>query len=141
MKELIEQVHGLDEEAQNDFFENVIGGLTLGRVLGLVKHLEDAWDVEAAPSAGNFQPPSQEPEEEEVKDEFDVVITNVGSGRIKVVKVVRVILDISLKEASDLLKQVPVTIKTKIPREEADNLKAQLVDEGAEVELKESGGA
>jgi len=138
MKELLEQVHSLDDEMQREFVQKMFEQMTLKQVIPLVKHLEDAWDVEAKPDFGDFNPHKPEEEVEEVEQtEFDVYVTEIGQNRIAVVKGVRVLADLSLKDSSSLLKQpLPVKVLEKISREKADEAKTQLESNGAAVEVK-----
>ena len=105
---------------------------------GLVKDLEDKWGVSAqapvgmvaqAPGAG-----AQAPAEE--KTEFDVTLASVGSNKIAVIKEVRSLTGLGLKEAKDLVDGAPKTIKDKVSKEEADKMKAALEKAGAKVEVR-----
>ncbi len=75
-------------------------------------------------------------EEVVVQTEFDVVLTDAGAGKLNVVKVVKNITGLGLKEAKDLVDTVPSNIKEKVSKEEAESVKAQLVEAGATVEVK-----
>ena len=83
----------------------------------------------AAPAAGNAGAA-------EVKDAFDVVITEVGLSKISVIKVVRAVTELGLKEAKELVDAAPKAVKEGVPQAEADELKAKLEEAGATVELK-----
>jgi large subunit ribosomal protein L7/L12 len=83
----------------------------------------------AAPAAGDAGAA-------EVKDAFDVVITEVGQSKISVIKVVRAVTELGLKEAKELVDAAPKAVKEGIPQAEADELKAKLEEAGATVELK-----
>ena len=72
----------------------------------------------------------------EEQTEFNVVLTNAGGQKIQVIKVVRAVTGLGLKEAKDLVDNAPNAVKESIPREEADSIKAQLEEAGAEVEVK-----
>jgi len=72
----------------------------------------------------------------EEKTEFDVVLTNAGAGKIKVIKVVRELTGLGLKEAKDLVDSTPATVKEAVSKDEAEALKKQLEEAGAVVELK-----
>lgn len=72
----------------------------------------------------------------EEKSEFDVVLSNAGAKKIGVIKVVRELTGLGLKEAKDLVDGAPQTVKAGVPKEEAEKMKAALVEAGAEVELK-----
>ena len=83
----------------------------------------------AAPAAGDA-------DATEVKDAFDVVITEVGQSKISVIKVVRAVTELGLKEAKELVDAAPKAVKEGVPQAEADELKAKLEEAGATVELK-----
>ena len=74
--------------------------------------------------------------QEEEKTEFDVILTSFGSQKIQVIKVVRAVTGLGLKEAKDLVEGVPKPVKEAIPKEEAEDIKAKLEEVGAAVELK-----
>ncbi len=112
--------------------------LTLMEMADLVKALEDKFGVTAAapmamaamPAAGGDADAAVE------KDEFDVVLAEIGSEKIKVIKVVRTITGLGLKEAKDLVDKAPNTVKEAASKSEAEEIKKQLEDAGAKVELK-----
>ena len=104
----------------------------------MVKELEEkfgisaaAATVAAAPAAG-----SSEAVAEEVKTEFEVVLTAIGEKKINVIKEVRAITGLGLKEAKEFVESAPNTVKEGIPQEEADTLKAKLEAVGATAEIK-----
>jgi large subunit ribosomal protein L7/L12 len=107
-------------------------------VVELVKMLEDEWGVSAAapvavaagPAAGDAGEAAAE------KDEFDVVMTSFGSNKVSVIKAVRAITGLGLKEAKDAVEGVPSTIKEAASKDEAEDIKKQLEEAGASVELK-----
>ena len=86
--------------------------------------------VGAAPAAGDSDAASEE------KDEFDVVLTSAGSSKINVIKVVRGITSLGLKEAKELVDGAPKSIKESVAKAEAEDMKKQLEEAGASVELK-----
>ena len=104
----------------------------------MVKELEDKFGVSAAaPVAVAAAGPAAGGEAAaEEKDEFDVVLTAVGDKKINVIKVVRAITGLGLKEAKDLVDGTPNTVKEAASKEEAEGIKAQLEEAGASVELK-----
>lgn len=118
-----------------------IKGLTLLEASQLVKGLEEAFGVSAAaaapvvmagaPGAG---PAVAAPVEE--KTEFAVVLTSVGSNKINVIKVVREVTSLGLKEAKDLVDGAPKTVKEGINKDEAETIKKKFTEAGATVELK-----
>ena len=101
----------------------------------LVKELEAEFGVSAAPVAAVAVAGAAAPAAEE-KTEFDVVLTDAGSEKLKVIKLVRELTGLGLKDAKDLVESTPKTLKEALPKEEAEKLKAQLAEVGAEVELK-----
>ncbi|MBQ8802554.1 MAG: 50S ribosomal protein L7/L12 [Tyzzerella sp.] len=102
----------------------------------LVKACEEEFGVSAAAGvvvaagAGEAAPAAEE------KDEFDVVLTSAGASKVKVIKVVREITGLGLKEAKDVVDGAPKTIKEAVSKAEAEEIKAKLEAEGAAVELK-----
>ena len=103
----------------------------------MVKELEEKFGVSAAaPVAVAAAGPAAEAAVVEEKDEFDVVLTATGDKKINVIKVVRAITGLGLKEAKDLVDGAPNTVKEAVSKEEANGIKAQLEEAGASVELK-----
>ena len=103
----------------------------------LVKALEEKFGVSAtpvAPSATSGQAPAEEPKEEQTT--FNVVIANAGANKIGVIREVRAITNLGLKEAKDLVEGAPKTVKESVNKEEADKIKKQLEAAGAKVEVK-----
>ena len=107
-------------------------------VVELVKMLEEEWGVSAAapvavaagPAAGDTGEAAAE------KDEFDVVLTSFGDNKVAVIKAVRTITGLGLKEAKDAVEGAPSTIKEAVSKDEAEDFKKQLEEAGAAVELK-----
>jgi large subunit ribosomal protein L7/L12 len=103
----------------------------------LVKELEDKFGVSAAaPVAFAAGPAAAEAAPVEEKDEFDVVLTGAGDKKINVIKVVRAVTGLGLKEAKDLVDGAPQTVKEGANKADAEELKKQLEEAGASVELK-----
>src|ERR1700733_4613126 len=113
-----------------------IGNLTLLEAADLKKKMEDKFGVTAAaPMAfAAAAGPAAAPVEE--KTEFDVVLTSVGDKKIEVLKVVREVTGLGLKEAKDLVDSAPKPVKEKIKKEEADQTKTKLEAAGAKLEIK-----
>ena len=107
-------------------------------VVELVKMLEDEWGVSAAaPVAVAAGPAAGDAGEAAVeKTEFDVVMTSFGGNKVSVIKVVRTITGLGLKEAKDTVEGAPSTIKEGVAKSEAEEVKKQLEEAGATVELK-----
>lgn len=115
---------------------NEIKELTILEMADLVKALEEEFGVTAAPVAvaGAGAAPSAAAAEE--KTEFDVVLAAAGSSKLNVIKAIREITGLGLKDAKDLVEAAPKTVKEALPKEEAEALKKQLEEAGATVELK-----
>src|SRR4029079_3502539 len=119
-----------------------LGSMTVLELVELKKAIEEEWGVTAAaPMAGAAATAAAggdgaAPDEEE-KASFDVVLTEAGGQKIAVIKVVRAVTGLGLKEAKDLVDSAPSAVKEGVNQEEADSVKAQLEEAGATVELKE----
>ena len=118
-----------------------LGKMTVLELVELKKAIEEEWGVTAAapvavaapgaaPAAGGDGAGAEE------KTEFDVVLTGAGDKKIQVIKVVRAITGLGLKEAKDLVDGAPNAVKEGVAQEEADSIKAQLEEAGASVEVK-----
>ena len=116
----------------------IIEGLTLLEMSELVTNLEDKFGVTAAaPMAAMPMMAAGAPAEaEEEKTEFDVILTAFGTEKIKVIKVVRAITSLGLKEAKDLVEAAPSPIKEAIAKEEAESIKKQVEEVGGSIEIK-----
>lgn len=113
-----------------------LSALTVLEAAELSKLLEEKWGVSAAaPVAVAAVAAAAAPAAEE-KTEFDVVLVDAGANKINVIKEVRAITGLGLKEAKDLVEGAPKTVKEAASKDEADKLKKQLEDAGAKVELK-----
>ena len=115
-------------------------GLTIKEANELANHLEEEYDIQPASAgvavaAGGGGGADGEAEEEE-QTEFDVVLTGISGNKIQVIKEVRSITGLGLKEAKSLVDEAPNPVKEGVSREEADDLKAQIEDAGGEVELQ-----
>ena len=117
--ELIEQIKGMTVQELND----------------IVKALQDEFGVTAAVAVGGGGGAAAAPVEEE-QTAFDVVLTGVGDKKIQVIKVVREITGLGLKEAKEVVDSAPKPVKEGVSKEEADKFMAMLVAEGASVEIK-----
>jgi large subunit ribosomal protein L7/L12 len=124
----------ITKEQVVEFIEN----MTVLELAELVKELEEKFGVSAAAPvavAAAAGPAAAAPAAEE-KDEFNVVLTSAGDKKINVIKVVRAATGLGLKEAKDLVDGAPQTVKEVLPKAEAEELKKQLEEAGATVELK-----
>jgi large subunit ribosomal protein L7/L12 len=134
MSEQAEQSVQLDEELEG--IVKTLDGLTIAKAAKLVKALEDHWGVSAAaPVAMAAAAPTAAAEEEE-QTSFDVILKSAGQQKIQVIKVVRSVTGLGLKEAKDLVDSAPKAVKEGIAKEDAEKLKTQLSEAGAEVEVK-----
>ena len=114
-----------------------ISNMTVLELSDFVKELEDKFGVSAAaPVAMAAAPTAQGQEEAAEKTEFDVVLTSVGDKKIQVIKVVRAITGLGLKEAKAVVDGVPGKIKEAVPKDEAEGIKTQMEEAGATVEIK-----
>ncbi len=115
---------------------STVEGMTVLELSDLVKKMEEKFGVSAvaavaAPAAG-----AAAGEAAAVQEAFDVVLTSTGDKKIQVLKVVRDVTGLGLKEAKDLVDNAPKPVKTKIKKEEAEEIKKKLEAEGAKVEIK-----
>lgn len=111
-----------------------LSSLTVMEAAELSNMLEEKWGVSAAaPVAAVAAAPA---EAAEVKDEFDVILASFGEKKINVIKEVRALTALGLKEAKDLVESAPKAIKEGVKKEEAEEIKKKLEDAGATVELK-----
>jgi large subunit ribosomal protein L7/L12 len=115
-----------------------ISGLTLMEASELVKLLEDKLGVSAAAPVAMMgaMPAAAEAEEEEEQTEFDVVLQDFGPKKINVIKVVRQLTSLGLKEAKDLVESAPANVMEAVGKEAADDAKAKLEEAGAKVDIK-----
>ena len=103
----------------------------------LVKELEEKFGVSAAaPVAVAVAGPAASAEPAEEQTEFDVILKTIGANKINVIKVVRALTSLGLKEAKDLVDGAPGTVKQAVSKQEAEEAKKQLVEAGAEVDIK-----
>lgn len=114
-----------------------IEGMNVLELTELIKELEDRFGVQAViPQISAQAPTSPEKEAEEEKTEFDVILSEMGSKKIQVIKEVRKLTSLGLKEAKDLVEQAPKPVKEGVSKEEALKIKEALEAAGAKVELK-----
>ena len=122
--------------AVDTIFEQ-LGSMSVLELVELKKKIEDEWGITAAaPVAVAAAGGGGAAAEVEEKTAFDVVLTGAGQQKIQVIKVVRAITGLGLKEAKDLVDSAPQPVKEGINQEEADSIKAQLEEAGAAVEIK-----
>jgi large subunit ribosomal protein L7/L12 len=102
----------------------------------LAQLLEEKWGVSAAAPVAMAAAAGPSAEAAEVKDEFDVLLVAVGDKKIQVIKEVRAITNLGLKEAKELVESAPKAIKEAVPKEEAEKIKAQIEAAGGQVDIK-----
>jgi large subunit ribosomal protein L7/L12 len=115
-----------------------LSNLTVMQLVQLTKSLEDKWGVKAAPVAvaGAAGPAAAAAAPAEEKTEFTVVLKTAGDKKIQVIKVVRELTGLGLKDAKDLVEGAPKDVKAGIPKAEAEEIAAKLKEAGGEVEIK-----
>jgi len=122
--------------SQEEILET-ISNMTVMEVVDLISAMEDKFGVSAAAAVAVAAPAAGgEAVAVEEKDEFDVVMTSFGENKVAVIKAVRGITGLGLKEAKDMVEGVPATVKEGASKNEAEDLKKQLTEAGATVELK-----
>jgi large subunit ribosomal protein L7/L12 len=124
--------------AVDTIFEG-LGKMTVLELVELKNKIEEEWGITAAAPvavAAAGAPAGDGAAAEEEKTSFDVVLTGAGAQKIQVIKVVRAVTGLGLKEAKDLVDSAPKPVKEAVNQEEADQIKAQLEEAGASVELK-----
>ena len=122
----------------NEELVQAIGGKTVLELCDLIKAIEDKFGVKAAapvamaaaPAAGSAAAPAEE------QTEFSVILKDSGAKKIQVIKVVRAITGLGLKEAKDLVEGAPKAVKEGIPKAEAETIKKQIEENGGAVEIK-----
>ena len=114
---------------------DVIGEMTVLELSEFVEAFKEKFNVEAL-AAAPLAAPGAGAEVAEEKDEFDVVLEGVGDKKIQVIKVVREVTSLGLKEAKDLVDNLPGTVKEAVSKEEGEQIKAKLEEQGASVVLK-----
>ncbi|MBA2333165.1 MAG: 50S ribosomal protein L7/L12 [Actinobacteria bacterium] len=114
-----------------------LGKMTVLELVELKSKIEEEWGVTAAAPMAAAAPAAGAPAEAvEEKTSFDVMLTGAGDKKIQVIKVVRAVTGLGLKEAKDLVDGAPSAVKEGVNQEEADSVKGQLEEAGASVELK-----
>ena len=115
---------------------NAIAEMSVMDVVALVKAMEEKFGVSAAAAVAVAAAPAAAAEAVEEKTEFDVILKSSGEKKVNVIKVVRTLTGLGLKEAKDLVDGAPSTVKEGINKAEAEDAKKQLEEAGATVELK-----
>ena len=116
--------------------KKALGEMPVLELVELISELEEAWGVSAAAAVAVAAPAAGGAAAEEEQTEFDVVLTGFGENKVAVIKAVRAVTGLGLKEAKDAVEGTPTTLKEGISKSEADDLKKQLEEAGGSVELK-----
>jgi large subunit ribosomal protein L7/L12 len=115
---------------------DAIANMSVMDIVELVKNMEEKFGVSAAAAVAAAPVAAAAGPAVEEKTEFDVVLKSFGANKIEVIKVVRAITGLGLKEAKDMVEGVPSTVKEGVAKAEAEDVKKKLVEAGAEVEVK-----
>ena len=115
---------------------NSIAGMSVLELSELIKEMETKFGVSAAAVAVAAPAAAAAAPEAEVKDAFDVVLAAMGENKVSVIKAVRAVTTLGLKEAKDLVESAPATVKEEVPKEEAEKIKAQLEGAGGQADVK-----
>jgi len=132
MKEGEEEMADITKEQVVTFIEN----MTVLEMAEFVKELEEKFGVSAAAPVAVAAAGAAPAEAEEEQTEFDVILTGVGDKKIQVIKVVRAITGLGLKEAKAVVDEAPKAVKEKVAKEEAEEIKKKLEEVGASAEVK-----
>ncbi|MAZ40049.1 MAG: 50S ribosomal protein L7/L12 [Legionellales bacterium] len=121
--------------SKEDILES-ISQMSVMDVCDLITMMEDKFGVSAAAVAAPVAVAAGAEAAAEEKTEFDVVMKSFGSNKVNVIKVIRAVTGLGLKEAKDMVESAPATVKESASKEEAEDIKKQLTEAGAEVEIK-----
>ena len=113
-----------------------LSGLTVIEAAELSKLLEDKWGVSAATPVAAAAAPAEAAEAPEEQTEFDVMLTSFGEKKINVIKEVRAVTGLGLKEAKDLVEAAPSAVKEGVSKDEAEAIKKKIEEAGATIEIK-----
>lgn len=121
--------------SKDDILET-ISNMTVMEIVDLISAMEEKFGVSAAAAVAVAAAPAAAAAPVEEKTEFDVIMTSFGANKVGVIKVIREITGLGLKEAKDLVEGVPSTVKEAIPKKDADDIKKKLEEAGAAVDIK-----
>lgn len=121
--------------SKEDILET-ISNMTVMEVVDLIAAMEEKFGVTAAAAVAAAPVAAAAGEAAEVKDEFNVILASFGENKVGVIKVVRALTGLGLKEAKDMVEGAPSTVKEAVSKAEAEDVKKQLEEAGAKVELK-----
>ncbi|HIF52370.1 MAG TPA: 50S ribosomal protein L7/L12 [Thiotrichaceae bacterium] len=119
-----------------DEIKEALGQMPVLELVDLIKELEDEWGVSAAAPVAVAAAGGDAGASAEEQTEFDVVMTSFGEAKVAVIKAVRAITGLGLKDAKDLVEGAPATIKEGVSKDESEDVKKQLEEAGASVEIK-----
>ena len=119
-----------------DDIKKALGEMPVMELVELIKELEDDWGVSAAAPVAAAAGPAAAAEAAEEKTEFDVILASFGEQKVAVIKAVRAVTGLGLKEAKDMVESAPTAVKEGASKDEAETVKKQLEEAGAKVELK-----
>jgi large subunit ribosomal protein L7/L12 len=126
------------EMKKEDFFKH-LDNLTVLDLADYIKEFESRYGIKAemaAVAASGAAPAAAAAEQAEEKTDFEVVLKSVGDKKINVIKVVREVTDLGLKEAKDVVDKAPASVKKGVSKEEAETIKKKFAEVGAEIEIK-----
>jgi large subunit ribosomal protein L7/L12 len=125
-------------EITRDQVVDYLSNLPVIQIAELIRELENKWGVKAAPAAVAVAGPAAAEVKEAAPEqtEFDVVLSAAGANKIQVIKAIREITGLGLKEAKDLVEAAPKTVKEQVGKADAEDMKKKLTEAGATVELK-----
>jgi len=140
ISEVMDNVKTLKDEEKSQLLLEVISNSSVMWLKDFVKSFEDKFGVSAAmpmiAAAGPATAAAGEAEKKEEKSTFDIILQDAGANKIQVIKVIRAITNLGLKEAKTLTDTPPQPVKTGVPKEEAEKILKELAAAGAKVELK-----
>ena len=119
-----------------DDIKKALGEMPVMELVELIKELEEDWGVSAAAPVAAAAGPAAAAEAAEEKTEFDVILASFGEKKVAVIKAVRAVTGLGLKEAKDMVESAPTAVKEGASKDEAETVKKQLEEAGAKVELK-----
>jgi len=141
IEEITKSILEMSAEEQAQVLKDVIMNMPVRNLSAIAKDLQEEFGVSAMPvaaaaSVASAASGAEEAAAEEEKSTFDIVLTSVGAKKIQVIKVVRELTTLGLKEAKDLVESAPQPIKEGVTKEEAENMKVKLEEQGATVEMR-----
>ena len=119
-----------------DDIKKALGEMPVMELVELINELEEDWGVSAAAPVAAAAGPAAAAEAAEEKTEFDVILASFGEQKVAVIKAVRAVTGLGLKEAKDMVESAPTAVKEGASKDEAETVKKQLEEAGAKVELK-----